>query len=115
MSNMKHRSIGGKSSPIDGDLQDEELKAAGCGDNRCLSEQPWALLVAVDCRLTSKLAVCTDASAALGNLRGVMKFLEMSCHGIPWLVCNVLALFYFKEEGTRQILVNLLMGTCDFI
>ena len=90
-------------------------KETGVGDNVCLYQRKslWSFLLALDVHLTKRLALCTDKGDRLGSLRPVMKFLEFSCHGIPWIFGNVIAILYFKDKGTLELLVNLFFGKLE--
>ena len=68
-------------------------------------------LIEWDVAVTSKLGLCVDKSARLGHLRPLMKVLEISCHGIPWFVFVVAAIFAAHRAKTLELLMNLLMGT----
>jgi len=68
-----------------------------------------------DLRLTKKFSVCAQSSSSFGNLRPLMKILEISCHFIPWfLVCLVLLTTVHKKSHV-EILLNTLIGKCSFI
>ena len=63
-----------------------------------------------DVDLTAKFAVCADSDSALGFLRPLMKFLEYSCHGIPWIGGAVVGILASHDPSLLQILLNLLLG-----
>lgn len=49
-------------------------------------------------------------TATGGTLRPVMKALELSCHGIPWIVICLYALYQATGEVLEEVFFNLLLG-----
>ncbi|KAK3088137.1 hypothetical protein FSP39_015225 [Pinctada imbricata] len=71
---------------------------------------------AIDNRLTMKCSVCARPTSPLGNLRPLMKALEISCHGIPWLLGTFILLLSLHKPEHIEILMNLFIGlVCDLI
>ncbi|KAK3610882.1 hypothetical protein CHS0354_009749 [Potamilus streckersoni] len=66
------------------------------------------VIFAFDERLTRACSVCAQADSPLGYLRPLMKILEISCHGIPWLLGNLALLLSVHRTEHIEILVNLL-------
>ncbi|CAG7822562.1 unnamed protein product [Allacma fusca] len=44
------------------------------------------------------------------SLRVYMKFLEVSCHGIPWFALTLISIYLLRSEASREIQINLLFG-----
>ena len=56
---------------------------------------------------TSKCAVCADKDS---TFRPVMKLLEISCHGIPWLLATIVLILSVHQAHHIELLVNLFYG-----
>ncbi len=67
-------------------------------------------ILSFDVRLTERLAVCANSGSACGHLRPLMKLLELSCHGIPWLLGTVVALLMSHQIQMHGKLLNLFCG-----
>lgn len=65
----------------------------------------------LDDELTHHCGLCADANRPLGNLRPLMKALEISCHGIPWIFGTIAVLVTTHIPEHFEIAVNLLIGT----
>ena len=63
-----------------------------------------------DEKWTSYFAVCANRDSTLSLFRPVMKLLEISCHGIPWLFFTTLLLLSVHQARHVEVLVNLLYG-----
>ena len=63
-----------------------------------------------DISLTSSLGLCVDKSSSHGKYRPLMKVLEISCHGVPWIAYAVTGLFFNEETDSIQFHTNLLMS-----
>lgn len=72
----------------------------------------WGQIIEWDIVYTNSLALCSDSSAYFGSLRPLMTFLEISCHGIPWIFGAVFhsLILAAHQKGHQQIFVNLLAG-----
>ncbi|XP_068220791.1 polyisoprenoid diphosphate/phosphate phosphohydrolase PLPP6-like [Palaemon carinicauda] len=46
----------------------------------------------------------------LTKFKSIMKGLEISCHGIPWLVGTATFIFFFDNPSVRQLLVNIFLA-----
>ncbi|KAK7082634.1 Catalytic activity protein [Halocaridina rubra] len=46
----------------------------------------------------------------LCRYNGIMKGLEISCHGIPWLIGTGTFIFLIENSGFRQLMVNILIA-----
>jgi hypothetical protein len=56
---------------------------------------------------TSKCAVFADKNS---TFRPVMKLLEISCHGIPWLLATIVLILSVHQAHHIELLVNLFYG-----
>lgn len=66
-------------------------------------------LHSLDLACTEALGVCTHKESPLGNLRPLMKILEISCHGIPWILGTLLILLSVHRAEDIEISFNLLL------
>lgn len=60
-----------------------------------------------DEKYTSMCAVCSDKSSMF---RPFMKLIEISCHGIPWLLATAVMILSVHQAHHIEILVNLFYG-----
>lgn len=67
-------------------------------------------LATFDLNITKTCSLCANQRSPLANLRPLMKLLEISCHGVPWLLGTVLLLVSLHKENHIEILVNLFIG-----
>ncbi|XP_017352469.1 phospholipid phosphatase 6 [Cebus imitator] len=67
-------------------------------------------LLAIDLWLSKKLGVCAGESSSWGSVRPLMKLLEISGHGIPWLVGTLYCLCRSDSWAGREVLMNLLFA-----
>lgn len=67
-------------------------------------------LLAIDLWLSKKLGVCAGESSAWGSVRPLMKLLEISGHGIPWLLGTLYCLLRSDSWAGREVLMNLLFA-----
>ncbi|KAL5012265.1 hypothetical protein ScPMuIL_010816 [Solemya velum] len=67
-------------------------------------------LHSLDLTYTEALGVCTTQDAPLGNLRPLMKILELSCHGIPWIFGSLLFLLSVHRADHIEVSFNLLLS-----
>ncbi|XP_004714612.2 phospholipid phosphatase 6, partial [Echinops telfairi] len=65
-------------------------------------------LLAIDLWLSKKLGVCAAEGAAWGSVRPLMMLLEVSGHGIPWLLGTLYCLARSDSWAGREVLMNLL-------
>jgi len=59
--------------------------------------------------ISRQLAICADPTTPWKYLRLCFRLLELSFHGIPWLIYAIVAIFMVKAERTSYY-VNLLAG-----
>ncbi|CAD7691914.1 unnamed protein product [Nyctereutes procyonoides] len=67
-------------------------------------------LLAIDLWLSKKLGVCAGESSSWGSVRPLMKLLEISGHGIPWLLGTLYCLLRSDSWAGREVLTNLLFA-----
>ncbi|XP_040844833.1 phospholipid phosphatase 6 [Ochotona curzoniae] len=67
-------------------------------------------LLAIDLWLSKKLGVCAGESSTWGSVRPLMKLLEISGHGIPWLLGTLYCLTRSDSQAGREVLMNLLFA-----
>ncbi|KAJ8300441.1 hypothetical protein KUTeg_021960 [Tegillarca granosa] len=67
-------------------------------------------LAMFDLNITKTCSLCANQRSPLANLRPLMKLLEISCHGVPWILGTVLLLVSLHKENHIEILVNLFIG-----
>lgn len=70
----------------------------------------WSAVQKWDEKYTSICAVCANKNSALSHLRPVMKLVEISCHGIPWLLGTTVMILSVHQAFHVEILVNLFYG-----
>lgn len=64
----------------------------------------------VDVELSNSLSLSATPESPLGILRPYMKWLEISCHGIPWLGGCLVFLWFAASQGARSFFLNLFLG-----
>ncbi|XP_037706933.1 phospholipid phosphatase 6 [Choloepus didactylus] len=67
-------------------------------------------LRAIDLWLSKKLGVCAGENSSWGSVRPLMKLLEISGHGIPWLLGTLYCLSKSDSWVGREVLMNLLFA-----
>ncbi|XP_007937539.1 phospholipid phosphatase 6 [Orycteropus afer afer] len=67
-------------------------------------------LLAIDLWLSKKLGVCAGEHSSWGSVRPLMKLLEISGHGIPWLLGTLYCLSRSDSWAGREVLMNLLFA-----
>lgn len=67
-------------------------------------------LLAIDLWLSKKLGVCAGESSSWGSVRPLMKLLEISGHGITWLLGTLYCLCRSDSWAGREVLMNLLFA-----
>ncbi|XP_049751249.1 polyisoprenoid diphosphate/phosphate phosphohydrolase PLPP6 [Elephas maximus indicus] len=67
-------------------------------------------LLAIDLWLSKKLGVCARERSAWGSVRPLMKLLEISGHGIPFLLGTLYCLSRSDSWAGREVLMNLLFA-----
>nr|XP_040040728.1 phospholipid phosphatase 6 [Gasterosteus aculeatus aculeatus] len=67
-------------------------------------------LLAVDLWMSKRLGVCACEDSAWGSVRPLMKLIEISGHGIPWLAGAAYCLYKSDSAAGQEVMLNLLMG-----
>lgn len=67
-------------------------------------------LLAIDLWASKRLGVCAGEGSAWGSARPLMKVIEVSGHGIPWLLGTFYGLCQSDSSAAREVLLNLLFG-----
>lgn len=67
-------------------------------------------LLAIDLWASKRLGVCAGEGSAWGSARPLMKVIEVSGHGIPWLLGTFYGLCHSDSSAAREVLLNLLFG-----
>uniref|UniRef100_A0A8B9Q3E7 Polyisoprenoid diphosphate/phosphate phosphohydrolase PLPP6 n=1 Tax=Apteryx owenii TaxID=8824 RepID=A0A8B9Q3E7_APTOW len=67
-------------------------------------------LLAVDLWASKRLGVCAAEGSAWGSARPLMKVIEVSGHGVPWLLGTAYGLCRSGSAATREVLLNLLFA-----
>ncbi|RUS83072.1 hypothetical protein EGW08_009158 [Elysia chlorotica] len=65
-------------------------------------------VISLDQQLTARMAVCATKESQLGHLRPLMKMLEISCHGVPWILGSLLLFAFSYKPIDVTVSVNLL-------
>ncbi|XP_037325992.2 polyisoprenoid diphosphate/phosphate phosphohydrolase PLPP6 [Pungitius pungitius] len=67
-------------------------------------------LLAIDLWMSKRLGVCACEDSAWGSVRPLMKLIEVSGHGIPWLAGAAYCLYKSDSPAGQEVMLNLLMG-----
>ncbi|XP_053549846.1 polyisoprenoid diphosphate/phosphate phosphohydrolase PLPP6 [Bombina bombina] len=67
-------------------------------------------LLAVDLWLSKTMGVCAREGSSWGSARPMMKLVEISGHGIPWIVGTVYCLNKSESSAGREVILNLLFA-----
>lgn len=67
-------------------------------------------LLAIDLWLSKRLGVCACEDSSWGSVRPLMKLIEISGHGIPWLAGAAYCLYKSDSAAGQEVMLNLLMG-----
>lgn len=90
--------------------------AAPLPEEDCMKLNPSFLgialssLLAIDLWASKRLGVCAGEGSAWGSARPLMKVIEVSGHGIPWLLGTFYGLCQSDSSAAREVLLNLLFG-----
>lgn len=68
-----------------------------------------------DNRVTKIIAICSDKDGNFSRFRIVMKFLELSCHGAPWIIANIAGILISHDLERQEILLNFFLGNLVYI
>lgn len=67
-------------------------------------------LLAIDLWMSKRLGVCACEDSSWGSVRPLMKLIEISGHGIPWLAGSAYCLYKSDSAAGQEVMLNLLMG-----
>ncbi|KAM3876051.1 polyisoprenoid diphosphate/phosphate phosphohydrolase PLPP6 [Diretmus argenteus] len=67
-------------------------------------------LLAIDLWLSKRLGVCACEDSSWGSIRPLMKLIEISGHGIPWLVGTVYCVYKSDSAAGQEVMLNLFMA-----
>uniref|UniRef100_H3CK22 Polyisoprenoid diphosphate/phosphate phosphohydrolase PLPP6 n=2 Tax=Tetraodon nigroviridis TaxID=99883 RepID=H3CK22_TETNG len=67
-------------------------------------------LLAVDLWLSKRMGVCACEDSSWGSVRPLMKLIEVSGHGVPWLAGTVYCLYKSDSAAGQEVMLNLLLG-----
>ncbi|XP_060686141.1 polyisoprenoid diphosphate/phosphate phosphohydrolase PLPP6 [Hemiscyllium ocellatum] len=67
-------------------------------------------LLAIDLWLSKRLGVCATEDSAWGSARPIMKLIEVSGHGIPWIGGTLYCLCKSDSTAGHEVLLNLLLA-----
>ncbi|XP_076009440.1 polyisoprenoid diphosphate/phosphate phosphohydrolase PLPP6 [Genypterus blacodes] len=67
-------------------------------------------LLAIDLWLSKRLGVCACEDSSWGSFRPLMKLIEISGHGIPWLAGAAYCMYKSDSAAGQEVMLNLLMG-----
>lgn len=70
----------------------------------------FSSLLAIDLWLSKRLGVCACEDSSWGSVRPLMKLIEISGHGIPWLAGAAYCLYKSDSVAGQEVMLNLLMG-----
>ncbi|XP_059477570.1 polyisoprenoid diphosphate/phosphate phosphohydrolase PLPP6 [Neocloeon triangulifer] len=75
-------------------------------------DQPTSLkkILELDITATNKFCSWANNFTALKTLRNHATGLEISCHGIPWLCCVLMLMWFSSNPETQHMAINLLLG-----
>ncbi|XP_013420364.1 phospholipid phosphatase 6 [Lingula anatina] len=69
-----------------------------------------SILLQMDKQYTKCLAICASRNSSYGWLRPLMKALENSCHGIPWLLLAAWAILNSRDVKNQTLALNLMLA-----
>ncbi|XP_078417719.1 polyisoprenoid diphosphate/phosphate phosphohydrolase PLPP6 [Cetorhinus maximus] len=99
-------------------LRRDSASASSCPqpDEDCMKLNPSLLgialrsLLAIDLWLSKRLGVCATEDSAWGSARPIMKLIEVSGHGIPWIGGTLYCLCKSDSTAGQEVLLNLLLA-----
>ncbi|XP_029905169.1 polyisoprenoid diphosphate/phosphate phosphohydrolase PLPP6 isoform X2 [Myripristis murdjan] len=66
-------------------------------------------LLAIDLWLSKRLGVCACEDSSWGSIRPLMKLIEISGHGIPWLAGTAYCLYKSDSAAGQEVMLNLFL------
>jgi len=104
----KRRVISGEPEGCDSAVSDN-------GGRQLVKRSLAGSIIDMDDTLTKRLAICANCDSTFGFMRPAMMLLELSAHGVPWILGCVLAVFVSHQIKTQEKFINLLMGKWLFV
>ncbi|XP_004068222.1 phospholipid phosphatase 6 [Oryzias latipes] len=99
------RRRGSNSSTASGPPEEDGIRL-----NPSLIRVALSSLLAIDLWMSKRLGVCAKEDSSWGSVRPVMKLIEVSGHGIPWLAGTVYCLYKSDSAAGQGVMLNLLIG-----
>ena len=72
-------------------------------------------LLAIDLWMSKTMGVCACEDSSWGSVRPLMKLIEISGHGIPWLAGTAYCLYKSDSATGQEVMLNLFMGKTLFV
>ncbi|XP_071607369.1 polyisoprenoid diphosphate/phosphate phosphohydrolase PLPP6 isoform X1 [Heliangelus exortis] len=116
LSLVSQRSPGAPDSPARRKESGSGSAASPLPEEDCMKLNPSFLgialssLLAIDLWTSKRLGVCAGEGSAWGSARPLMKVIEVSGHGIPWLLGTFYGLCQSQSSAAREVLLNLLFA-----
>ncbi|RXM29200.1 Presqualene diphosphate phosphatase [Acipenser ruthenus] len=67
-------------------------------------------LLAIDLWMSKRLGVCAEEDSSWGSVRPLMKLIEISGHGIPWIAGTLYCMWKSDSAAGQEIMLNLLLA-----
>ncbi|KAM9324533.1 polyisoprenoid diphosphate/phosphate phosphohydrolase PLPP6 [Gastrophryne carolinensis] len=67
-------------------------------------------MLAIDLWLSKKIGVCAREGSSWGSVRPLMKLVEITGHGIPWIFGTLGCLYKSESSAGREVVLNLLFA-----
>ncbi|KAK1165045.1 phospholipid phosphatase 6 [Acipenser oxyrinchus oxyrinchus] len=67
-------------------------------------------LLAIDLWMSKRLGVCAEEDSSWGSVRPLMKIIEISGHGIPWIAVTLYCMWKSDSAAGQEIMLNLLLA-----
>ncbi|XP_062413090.1 polyisoprenoid diphosphate/phosphate phosphohydrolase PLPP6 [Sardina pilchardus] len=102
----RRRGSGSSNSSTGGQLPEEDCMRL----NPSIVGIALSSLLAMDLWLSKRLGVCACEDSSWGSIRPLMKLIEISGHGIPWLAGAAYCLYKSDSAAGQEVMLNLLMA-----
>ncbi|XP_072367636.1 polyisoprenoid diphosphate/phosphate phosphohydrolase PLPP6 isoform X2 [Scyliorhinus torazame] len=114
----RHRAVQQVEGPGSGlGLRRDSASSSSQPDDDCMKLNPSLLgialrsLLAIDLWLSKRLGVCATEDSPWGSARPIMKLIEVSGHGIPWIGGTLYCLCKSDSTAGQEVLLNLLLAS----
>ncbi|XP_069497181.1 polyisoprenoid diphosphate/phosphate phosphohydrolase PLPP6 [Ambystoma mexicanum] len=64
-------------------------------------------LLAIDLWLSKRIGVCANDNSSWGSARPLMKLIEISGHGVPWIAGTLYCLYKSSSSAGQEVTLNL--------